>query len=238
MEERIYTNTACPLYGSAYCSRLNMVKCEVCPANSSPRQAELVRADMDAIATLLPAEDLSNLFHSERCTLCKGQSPNPRAYYALTDLGNPLPEREGRNFLGMKTKMRVGSLLPVQLGCCQACRRKHRVLTYLRLLLPLGAAVVALALLSVIPIREGLAGSHALLPLGVLLLAVGGAILVALVAEKRLRRRYEKETYLNIMEQPDLAEMAKMGWFEIQRGRGMSQLIFAKGRLKQGLYTR
>ena len=48
--------------------------------------------------------------------------PGKRVCYGMTDLGNPEPKREGRNFIGMKTKLRIGSLLPIQLSCCAACR--------------------------------------------------------------------------------------------------------------------
>lgn len=235
--ERVYTNKECPLYDTVYCERLNMVKCEVCPANRDKSQAERVREDLNEIAALLPAEDLSALFHSESCVLCKGE-PNPRACYAIADMGNAKPEREGRNFLGMKTKLRMGSMLPVQMSCCAACRRKFQKLTYLHILLPLLVAAVTLALLSVATIREGLAGVHVVLPLIVFILAAGGSYLLSLVLEARLHKRYEQETYLNILEQPTLAEMAKLGWFEVQKGKGVSQLIFAKERLKQGIYTR
>ena len=235
--ERVYTNKECPLYDTVYCERLNMLKCEVCPANRDKSQAERVREDLNEIAALLPAEDYSALFHSESCVLCKDK-PNPRACYAIADLGHAKPAREGRNFLGMKTKLRMGSMLPVQMSCCAACRRKFQKLTYLHILLPLFVAAVTLALLSVASIREGLAGAHVVLPLIVFILAVGGAYLLGLILEARLHKRYEQETYLNILEQPTLAEMAKLGWFEVQKGKGVSQLIFAKERLKQGLYPR
>ncbi len=69
--ERVYTNKECPLYDTVYCERLNMLKCEVCPANRDKSQAERVRDDLKEIAALLPAEDYSALFHSESCVLCK-----------------------------------------------------------------------------------------------------------------------------------------------------------------------
>lgn len=234
--ERIYTNEECPLYGTEYCRRLNMVKCGVCPARERG-WAEQVREDMDAIAALLPEEDVSALFHTDRCVLCKGE-PNHRACYAMADVGNPEPEREGRNFLGIKTRLRVGSLLPVQMSCCDSCRRKHQILTYLPILPPLMAAAVVLALLSMHSIRAGLASIHVLAPLAVFVLAVALAALIAWAVERSLFRRYGEETYLNIMEQPFLARMERRGWFELQRGRRMSRLIFTRERLKQGLYTR
>lgn len=235
--ERIYTNTQCPLYGTDYCQRLNMVKCEVCPANDSKSRAEQVREDLDAIAALLPEPDISALFHTDSCVLCKSD-PKPRAFYAIADIGNSEPEREGRNFLGMKVKLKTGSLFPAQLSCCKDCRHKHQVMIYLPILLPLGVAVGMLLLLGAVSIREGFAALHPLAPVAALVLAVGGSMILARVLEVTLRKRYEKETYLNIMEQPFLARMAERGWFEIQRGKRTSQVIFAKERLKQGLYTR
>lgn len=234
--ERQYTNTDCALYGTAYCERLNMRNCEACPAKDRGRAAG-VREDLDAVAALLPAEDLSSLFHTDRCVLCKGE-PNPKACYAMADLGNPEPEREGRNFIGMKTKMRVGSLIPVQMSCCAACRRKHRLLTYIPVLVPLAVGILLLALLSVAAVREAVATAHPALPLGVFLLVVAVALAGARLWQGALLRRYSRETYVNVMEQPFLAEMGKRGWFELQRGKRMSHLVFSKERLKQGVYTR
>ncbi|MEA5060750.1 MAG: hypothetical protein EOM66_10440 [Clostridia bacterium] len=234
--ERLYTKRDCPLYDTEYCRRLNMVKCEVCPAKDSTR-AEQVRRDLDAIAELLPEADFSPLFHTDKCVLCKG-APKAHACYAMADLANREPEREGTNFLGIKTKLRVGSLLPVQMSCCESCRRKHQILSYLRLLLPLGAGIILLVLFSMASIREPLASIHVALPLGIFLLTIAAASLIAWLVEKRLIQRYGEDTYLNIMEQPFLAKMERRGWFELQRGKRVSHLIFTKERLKQGLYTR
>ena len=43
---------------------------------------------------------------------------------------------------------------------------------------------------------------------------------------------------MNIMEQPFFADFQRFGWFELQRGKKMSHLIFFKERLKQGMYTK
>ena len=132
MEDRQYTNTSCPLYETVYCQRLNMRSCDVCPAKN-PNNVQSIQADLDAVAQLMPMEDLAPLFHTEQCVLCKGE-PGKRVCYGMTDLGNPEPQREGRNFIGMKTKLRIGSLLPIQLSCCAACRRKFQLASYVPVL--------------------------------------------------------------------------------------------------------
>ena len=233
---RQYTSKDCPLYETEYCERLNMPSCNACPAFGRD-SAAAVREDLDAIERLLPANGISELFHAEHCVLCR-EAPKPRTCFALEDLGNPEPAREGRNFLGMKVKLRTGSILPIQMSCCAACRRKHRILAYFPTLLPLVAAVVMLLVLANATVRERLANVHSALPLGLFLLVVAAAALGGKLGADALRRRYEKETYLNVMEHPLLAQMAERGWFELQRGRHMSHLIFSKGPRKQGLYTK
>ena len=234
--ERQYTNTSCPLYGSKYCHRLHMLSCQTCPAKK-PEQAAQIQADLDAIDALVPGGDLSALFHAESCVLCKDK-PGKRVCYALADLGNPEPPRESKNFLGIKGRMRAGSLLAIQMSCCADCRRRYRLITYLPTVLSLAIIILALALMSYRPLRESLVALHPALPLCLFL----GVLVLALVGRQFLRkgmiRTYGARMYLNILEQPFLAKMAERGWFELQRDKEISQLVFARERRKEGLYTR
>ena len=156
----------------------------------------------------------------------------------MTDLGNPEPKREGRNFIGMKTKLRIGSLLPIQLSCCAACRRKFQLASYAPVLTPVAAGVLSLVALGITPVRTALASLHAVVPLLLFVAVVGLAALLGRLWQASMLRRFEKETYMNIMEQPFLADLQRFGWFELQREKKMSHLIFSKERLKQGMYTK
>ncbi|HWS31082.1 MAG TPA: hypothetical protein VN512_13330 [Clostridia bacterium] len=235
---KVYNNTACRLYDTEYCRTLNMQSCETCTVAGKNKAAmdELV-ADLDALKVLLPEDGIEDLFLTDRCVLCKKEEPEIRTCYALLDLGNREPERESRNFLGIKTKLRTGSLLPVQLSACDACKRRFLKLDYVVPLWVTVAGVLSVAALSYRPFREGLAELGAIVPFlvfsGVMLAAWG---IGALVRKSRIKR-YQKHTHLDVMEIPKLNELRERGWFELSPGRHISRLVFSKKRLRQGIYT-
>jgi len=235
---RVYNNTACRLYGTEYCRTLNMLSCESCTVAARNKAAmdELI-ADLDALKELLPEDGIEDLFLSDRCVLCKKEEPEPRDCYALLDLGNKKPERESRNFLGIKTKLRTGSLLPVQISSCDACKKRFLKLDYVVPIWVAAAGVISIAALSYRPIREELAAFGAIVPflvfLGVMLVSWG---IGALVRKSRMKR-YKKHTHLDVMEIKKLSELRERGWFEINPGRHISRLVFSKKRLRQGVYT-
>lgn len=235
---RVYNNTACRLYDTEYCRTLHMLNCESCTvAGRSKASMDQLIADLDALKALLPEDGIEELFLGDRCILCKKEEPEPRDCYALMDLGNKEPERESRNFLGIKTKLRTGSLLPVQLSSCDACRKRFLKLDYVVPLWVMVAGVLSIAALSYRPLREALAAYGAIVPFlvfsGVMLLSWG---IGALIRNSRMKR-YKKLTHLDVMEIPKLNELCERGWFEINPGRRYSRLVFSKNRLKQGVYT-
>jgi hypothetical protein len=194
-------------------------------------------ADLDALKALLPEDGIEDLFLSDRCILCKKEEPEPRTCYALLDLGNREPERESRNLLGIKTKLRTGSLLPVQLSSCDACKKRFLKLDYVVPIWVAAAGVISIAALSYRPLREALAAFGAIVPFlvfsGVMLVSWG---IGALVRKSRMKR-YANTTHLDVMEIPKLNELRERGWFEINPGKHYSRLVFSKKRLRQGVYT-
>ena len=97
---------------------------------------------------------------------------------------------------------------------------------------------MSLVALGITPVRTALASLHAVVPLLLFVAVVGLAALLGRLWQASMLRRFEKETYMNIMEQPFLADLQRFGWFELQREKKMSHLIFSKERLKQGMYTK
>ena len=234
---RTYNNTACRLYNTEYCRVLNMTSCETCTvAGGSKADMEALVADLDALNALMPADGIGNLFLGDRCVLCKKEEPNLRTCYGLLDLGNREPERVSRNAIGIKTKLRAGSLLPVQLAACDACKKRFSKLEYAVPLSVGAAGVVSIALLSYRPLREFLASFFAAAPFvlfAAVMLAAWGV--GALVRRARVKR-YAAHTHLDVMEIKKLAELRERGWFELTPNI-YSRLIFSKKRLQQGLYT-
>lgn len=235
---RYYNNTACPLYNTEYCRMLNMMSCETCTvAGRDKASMEALKVDLDAIKALLPEDGVEDLFLTDHCVLCKKEKPNPRAYYALLDLGNREPERVERNFLGIKTKLRTGSLLPVQLASCDACKKRF---TKLELTVPVATGLtgaISIMLLSYRPLREALAAFGAAVPF----LCFAGVMLASWLIPSLVihgsRRRFASLTHLDVMEVPKMKELKERGWFELNPHKRYSRLIFSKKRLKQGLYT-
>ena len=138
-----YTRTDCPLYGGEYCKKLNMKSCRTCTVTND--NAAGIKADIDAIESLMPEGGMARFFEGEECVLCKGEKKNRADCYAMADIGHPEPKREGRNAIGLKTKLRIGSMLPVQLSCCSNCRKKHNAASNREAAVTLTVAIIMLA---------------------------------------------------------------------------------------------
>ena len=93
-----YTRTDCPLYGGEYCKKLNMKSCRTCTVTND--NAAGIKADIDAIESLMPEGGMARFFEGEECVLCKGEKKNRADCYAMADIGHPEPKREGTNAKG------------------------------------------------------------------------------------------------------------------------------------------
>jgi hypothetical protein len=212
-----------------------MLSCGHCTVRNG--ESDAIKADLDAVAELMPEGGIAPLFSGDTCVLCRDEHKNPRACYAMIDVGHASPARTKYNFLGIKTKMQVGSLIPVQISCCKACRRRFNTLVYAPLCIMLAALLLLLVWYGVTNVQEDLGAIHELLPLGVFVGALGIVWVAARLVQRAWVSAYEKRTYLDVMEAPVLSDMRRTGWFELNRAKRISHPIFAKERLKQGLYT-
>ncbi len=226
----------CTLFGSKYCETLNNLDCESCPVQRAGTEA--VRRDMDALQALLPQEGIGGLAASETCLLCRGEEKNKATCYAMVDLAHSEPQRESGSFLGMKAKMRSGSLLTVQLPCCADCRRSFKTLNYMYAIVVVAVAALMMTLLYYRPLFEVLSGVFLGFPLTLFLTVVGATWVISRMCKKKLRKKCEAKTYLRILEIPALAQMREKGWFELAPGRRISRPVFSDSPLPQGPYTR
>lgn len=235
---RVYLNKQCPLHGSDYCARLNMENCDTCTVRGrTEAEMQLLKLDLDAIAALMPEEGISELFLTDECVLCKGKEKGKRAWYAQTDIGNAEPRRKRVGFLGIKREARAGSILPLQLACCNACRKRYLTLQYV---FPLTAAICMASgflLMSVRAIREPLMAVMPALPAIVFLAFTLGGVLGGLFWRKALHKRYGEKTHLSIFNIGAMQHMRRLGWFELYEEKDLSRLVFSKRRFRQGLYT-
>ncbi len=235
--QRVYTNEACLLHGSAYCAMLNMESCASCTVCSDSREkADAIRADLDVILSNMPDQSMHALFAGDGCLLCKGE-PLKKKWYALTDIAHVQPRRKKATVLGIARDSRVGTVLPVQIACCEACRKRFLALEYVRPLTGTIVAALALIVLSIRRFREPIAALAEILPFAIFITVTALGIIAGKIIRDRLRKKYGAHTHLSIMELPVLRDMAERGWFELTPADGMSRLVFSKTPIKQGLFT-
>lgn len=235
---RVIDNTACPLYHTPECDLLNMPACEKCIVNGREEDdAKQIKADLDTLTALLPEGGVYPLFAGDECQLCKKDPPNKKAFYGLLDLGHPEPKRTKRSVIGIKIKAAVGSLVPIQIGVCAACRKRILMLEYLPVLLPLAAGVVALGALLLPGVSDSLEQAGMLIPLAVFAGVVVIAALAGRLITGMLEKRYAKLTALDPFELPILRKMREKGWFPINTNGKRLRLVFTKKRMQMGVGT-
>ncbi len=230
-----YTNTSCALYGTKYCSALNMESCDKCVV-SGENPSEVMK-DLDTVLSMLPEKGIYHFFGTDECMLCRGEKKNRAECYAMTDLGNPEPAKEKRNVLGMKTKAMMGSILPVQFSCCKDCRRRYNAVSGRHITITLIVAIIAMGLINYKPVGEAIANISMMLPLALFVVLVGGTWLISKAVQKKLIKKYSALTWLNVMDIPGMEELAAKNWFELNRAKSFSRFVFSNEPLKQGLMT-
>lgn len=235
--KRIITNEACRLYHTPHCDLLNMPSCEVCIMNGKEEESEQVASDLSVLASLLPEGGIHPLFDTEECRLCKKPHPNKRAYYGLMDLGHVEPKRTKRSIIGLKIKSAVGSLVPVQISVCNACRKRILMLEYLPILLPLFVGILTLIALMLPGVSDALERAAMLLPFALFLVLVVVSAIVGRVLSNVLEKRYAKLTELDPFALPILREMKEKGWFPINVNGKRLRLVFVKKRMHMGVGT-
>lgn len=239
MEERIYTNAGCPLFGTDYCARLNMESCESCTVRGRDAgEMEALKRDLDALAARLPEEGIGELFLSEHCLFCRGEEPGETACYALTDIAHPEPKRRiAKGVFQIKKEARAGSILPIQIACCSDCRKRFALLQNVSTVFTAASLAAALLLMSIRPIREALAALHGALPVILFLAIAAVGIAAGRILRARLTARYGKVMHLSIFRIEQLRRLKKLGWFELYTEKDISRLVFSKTRARCGLYT-
>ncbi len=238
MTEPKYTNEACPLYGSEYCTALNMENCEKCTVDlSDEEKTERVKRDIEDMAALLPDGGMAPLFVGDECLLCRGEK-GKKEYYAMFDLGHGgKREHRAKGLIGaLKKEPRFGSLLPAQLGCCKECKKRITRLSYIKGIIISAFLVSGIVTLSLRSVNEPLMAITHGLPFYIFVLWVLIGLGVSELGWRTMKRNYEKKTYLDIMQAPELKELSDKGWFELFAERGVSKLVFSKKGANRGLF--
>ncbi len=209
--------------------------CDIGRAGAETQRSAL--EDFELLKALLPQEGITPLMKSETCLFCKGDKKNPRDYYAITDFAHKEPQRTKTSVIGIKVKANVGSLIPVQIACCKRCRRNFLMRDYLPWIITALVAVILIAVLSVVPLRESLVAINELLPLGIF----AGVFIIGYFAGQLVKMSFvkakESQTLFEVSELPIIKEMLEKGWFSLFGERKAPRLIFSKKRLERGWFS-
>jgi len=231
-------NEKCKLYGSQYCDLLNMGECKGCAFGDIKfdEEAQGVRDDLELLMNLVPEEGVAPLFTGDQCQLCVGE-PRKATCYAFTDIGHAEPERIKRNFLGMKSRARVGSMIPLQIAACDRCRWNYQLLEFLPTILGLLFPVAALIALSIGSVQRALAAVGEWVPLLVFVAAVGVGFLASILSRTLIRKYKSRETLFDAWQLPVMKKLKGLGWFSLTEDKRGARLVFSKKRLIRGVFT-
>lgn len=213
---------------------MNLHTCEGCPATSTP--ADQLKSDLDTYERLLPKGGIAQLFLSNYCQLCKQQPAGERRGYAFLFMGHPEPKRLQKGLFSRFFPKGFGTMVPLQVSCCKGCRRRLLTATYLPMAVPVLFGLAGLILILIQPVREAIASVASWLPLvGWLVLVLLGWLIGKLYVRKYCEKNSSK-TYMDILTQPVIAEMIRMGWEPIGK-KGKADVAFSKSRRARGLGT-
>ena len=234
--EQERTNRNCPLWGTETCARLNMRACRGCPAEGKdPRECNDIRDDVNTLFSLLPEEGIASLFTDKTCSLCKGESKGERESYGLFDMGHADPRARKKKLSLFRSKA-YGFVVPLQFGCCRACRRRFQLLSWTPMLTTILILGAALLIVAQEPVAQSLRNVWRGLPLLVMLLAAGLSFLMSKVLTRALRARFNERTYMDLRDHPLVQRMVSLDWESVVEGK-YPQPVFTRKRLCYGVGT-
>ena len=227
-------NPECKLSGTKYCRMLNMHACETCTIKGSD-EMDRVMEDLDVYESLLPEGGISRLFTAKECQLCKGETKGGKKGYAIIDMAHPLPKRVQKWLLGKRT-LKIGTMIPVQLAICPACRRRYMLMEYLPVICPVILGILGLILLSLNGVSTPLSNISSVMPLIAWILLILVGVLLGKLLAKTVGKRNADKMYVDALEHPVLKEMVEKGWAPMSK-QSHTKLLFSKSRLARGMGT-
>lgn len=190
--------------------------------------------ERERIAQSLPNGTPKELYESTTCLLCRNQ-PQTTTCYAITDMGHAPIRDEEKVIAGViHAKKKVGEVIPLQIACCNECKKNNRVASMIRPLTILIVLAIALFVLSRTAVHEALYNIHPVVGLLIYLLCIPLSFWLGTVFQASYKKSASQKTIYDINELAYVQDMEKMGWFAInQNKKGEPSLIFSKERLTQ-----
>ncbi len=229
-EHEKYIRENCCIENSELCHWLDKSGCLHC-------YIATIKADSDKQDALnrwkttlsyLP-EDFDNLHLDGKCHFCMDE-PKDSDAYALFDMANPEPKSEKGMFFGFGKKVRtpIGSLLTVQAGICNKCKKTYRLIDILQIATPVIFLVVGIILLGIPAFSQPLVNLFEFLPLiFAVLMGVVGFYLGKFFSKAYLNKQ-KQFVKLDLALIPQVKRMLNKGWFFFQTVDNIPRLSFSK----------
>lgn len=191
------------------------------------------------VADMLPDGNVKPLYESETCLLCKDpEDTRSRTCYAVTDMGHKEPPGTKPSAIMLRVKTKVGSIVPLQISCCDRCKRNHRIASFLQMATMIIIMGLGLLIMSRPSVSAQLYEINEAMGLILFVLLLPISYLIGKVLTRAFRLQTGKKTRFDIRELPLIAQMVERGWFPLNKNT-MSEpvVIFSKERLKKGWFT-
>lgn len=204
--------------------------------NKSSKEDLDIEEHRALVASMLPNGNVRPLFESEICLLCQKEAQK-RTCYAVTDMGNKEPEGTKPTALMIRVKTKIGSILPLQIACCDRCKRNHRIDSLIMMLIMLITLGVGLFVLSRSSVAAALYSVNKGLSFIIFLALIPISFGVGKLLRVIFRKKAEKETIFNVCEIPFVVQLTDRGWFPLNTNAEKEPtLVFSKEKLKKGWF--
>lgn len=187
----------------------------------------------ETVRKLLPRGTVSPLSESEECLLCNTEQKGERKYYAIMDMGHAEPAGKKTSAIGIRVNTNVGSIVPLQIACCERCRRNHLIGSYLKSCIIVAMMIAGLVILSIPVINQALSAIYGALPMLTYIALFFVSWLGANIVSRAFFKSRSRKTHFTVNKIPFVAEMMQHGWFLLySNGKDQDRLFFSKTKLK------
>ena len=232
--ERYLEDQNCPLYGTQDCELLHAAACSACPVHQT-KDPQAVQQELNLLRGLIPADQQA--LQGDDCCFCLAEK-RPAKGWALLDLAHPEPGRTKPSPLYGKNRVEKGAWLPVQIPCCDDCRKRIWRVQHLPAILWLVICAVGwLLLAAVAAVSDPLRHAAMWLPLVLMIAVVLLGFVISRLVRKGLQKKSRGHIGTDAFALPALTPWREKGWLPLYPKRYGPRLVFLKERLSEGVGT-
>ncbi|MGI6152645.1 MAG: hypothetical protein ACOYJB_02260 [Christensenellaceae bacterium] len=228
----------CIVADSEVCNRLGTDGCKGCYIRTLKTNEQKQDAEQRWLQTLaLLPENIDDLHDSDTCQFCK-DTERKKSSYAMFEMAHEDPYSEkGIIFgLGKKVQTPVGSLVPLQAGICDHCRKAFRMGDIIQVVvfaLFIVIGIIAVAITAKLPLST--TEYFIFVQIAILVGCIVVGYFVSKTASEASFKRAQDTVRLNLAEIPLIRQMLDRGWFFFPISDAPPRVSFSKNKEYQRL---